>query len=32
MYDLIAAPFLHEYLILRPGSEQAMRIPAHHYQ
>lgn len=33
MYDVIAAPFLDEgYLVLRPGSEQALRIPAGHYQ
>ncbi|MFI5915783.1 radical SAM protein [Dactylosporangium sp. NPDC051541] len=32
MHQLIAAPFLDEgHLILRPGSEQGMRIPAGHY-
>ncbi|MEV4414027.1 radical SAM protein [Catellatospora sp. NPDC049609] len=32
MHKLIAAPFLDEgHLILRPGSEQGMRIPAGHY-
>ncbi|WP_432839842.1 radical SAM protein [Dactylosporangium sp. CA-092794] len=33
MHQLIAAPFLDEgHLVLRPGSEQGLRIPAGHYE
>ena len=33
MHKLIAAPFLDEgHLVLRPGSEDGMRIPAGHYE
>jgi hypothetical protein len=33
VYQVIATPFLDEgFLVLRPGSERGMRIPAGHYQ
>ena len=31
MPDLIVAPFLDDYLILRPGSASGLKIPAHRY-
>ncbi len=31
MNELIASPFLDEYLVLRPGSTQGLKIPLHRY-
>ncbi len=32
MHDVIASPFLEDYLVLRPGSPQALKLPYRHYQ
>ena len=32
MHELIASPFLDDYLVLRPGSTQGVKIPNGHYQ
>ncbi|WP_327689046.1 radical SAM protein [Streptomyces tubercidicus] len=31
MHELIAAPFLNDYLLLRPGNASGVKIRAHHY-
>ncbi len=32
VHELIASPFLDDYLVLRPGSIQGVRISSGHYQ
>ncbi|MGH3625040.1 MAG: radical SAM protein [Sciscionella sp.] len=32
MHELIASPFLEDYLVLRPGSTQGLKLPPRHYQ
>ncbi len=32
VYQLIATPFLDDYLVLKPGSEDGVRLPADHFQ
>ncbi len=32
MYQLIATPFLSDYLVLKPGSELGIRLPAGHFE
>ncbi|MGH3533187.1 MAG: hypothetical protein ACRDS0_09680 [Pseudonocardiaceae bacterium] len=32
MHDLIASPFLEDFLVLRPGSTQGLKLPHRHYQ
>lgn len=31
MYELIAAPFLDDYYVLRPGNAKGLKVPAHRY-
>ena len=31
MYDLLAAPFLGQYLLLRPGSTAGVQLPRSHF-